>query len=129
MAHCRRKGMAECRATLVGRDFGVGFGVAMRGGGGLKRMLRERGGGGGRGWSTDFHRFGSITSFWLGSAGHLRVVWGRGLGGYHVALMIYDILQNAGSYYSLSPRIAAAFRFLVSPKARALGPGKHSVDG
>ena len=43
--------------------------------------------------------------------------------------MIYDALQNAGSYHSLSPRIGVALRFLVLPESRTLGLGKHSIDG
>ncbi len=43
--------------------------------------------------------------------------------------MIYDTLQNASHYHTLSPRFAAAFRFLASPESRKLDPGKHTVDG
>ena len=43
--------------------------------------------------------------------------------------MIYDTLQNAGSYHSLSPRLALALRFLTSPDASKLDIGKHAVDG
>lgn len=43
--------------------------------------------------------------------------------------MIYDTLQNAGSYYNLSPRLAVALRFLVSPAAAKLEIGRHPIDG
>jgi YhcH/YjgK/YiaL family protein len=45
------------------------------------------------------------------------------------ATMITDTIENASAYFNLSPRIAAALRFLRQTNLTALGLGKHSIDG
>lgn len=43
--------------------------------------------------------------------------------------MIRDQLAHAGLYESLSPRLAAAFRYLRETELHALAPGKYEVQG
>ena len=43
--------------------------------------------------------------------------------------MILDSIKNASRYYSLNPRIEAAFEFLAQCNPRTLAPGKHVIDG
>ena len=43
--------------------------------------------------------------------------------------MIADTLENAASYLSLSPRIAAALHFLKHPESSDLPLGRHVIDG
>lgn len=43
--------------------------------------------------------------------------------------MIVDTLENASSYLSLSPRIAAALHFLRHPESANPPLGRHAIDG
>jgi YhcH/YjgK/YiaL family protein len=48
---------------------------------------------------------------------------------YALETMIIDTLENASSYFSISPRIAAALKFLSRSDLAQLPVGKHSIDG
>lgn len=43
--------------------------------------------------------------------------------------MISDFLENASAYMSLTPRIAAALKFLQTTDLLSLALGKHQLDG
>lgn len=43
--------------------------------------------------------------------------------------MIIDSLTNAQKYYSLHPRFAAAFEFILKQDLATIGPGKFPIDG
>jgi biofilm protein TabA len=45
------------------------------------------------------------------------------------ATMITDTIENASAYFSLSPRLPAALRFLRQTDLAVLSPGRHSIDG
>ncbi|MBR0393613.1 MAG: YhcH/YjgK/YiaL family protein [Alistipes sp.] len=43
--------------------------------------------------------------------------------------MILDSIKNAELYYSLNPRLKAAFDFLATCNPKTIAPGKHQIVG
>lgn len=43
--------------------------------------------------------------------------------------MILDSIKNAELYYSLNPRLKAAFDFLATCNTKTIAPGKHQIVG
>lgn len=43
--------------------------------------------------------------------------------------MIFDSLKNHALYESVSPRLKAAFEYILSTDLKALEPGIHEIDG
>lgn len=43
--------------------------------------------------------------------------------------MILDSIKNAELYYSLNPRLKAAFDFLATCNLKTIAPGKHQIVG
>ncbi|MFR9650138.1 MAG: YhcH/YjgK/YiaL family protein [Rikenellaceae bacterium] len=43
--------------------------------------------------------------------------------------MIFDSLKNAEQYYSIAPRLKAAFEFIKSTDLLSYEPGRYEIDG